>query len=200
MEANSQYESIAGWLSRPETYPHRLDRVDQVETHISHIFLAGSHVYKLKKPVKFDFLDFSTVKCREHACREEVRLNRRLAPDAYLGVVPIVRSIDGAFQLSGQGEVVDWLVEMRRLPTELTLEALLAQLVDHADGLVPKRQAVAVADGTRHGVGVGGADERGGRADDGVARTWDGLIHHAYLADAVHHETMHHLGHRGLLD
>ena len=72
-----------------------------------------------------------------------------------------------------------------------------AQFVDHADGLVPERQALAVADRTRHGVGVGGADERGGRADDGVARSraWDGLIHHADLADAVHHETLHHLGH-----
>jgi aminoglycoside phosphotransferase family enzyme/predicted kinase len=119
-----QHESIVRWLSRPETYPHRPDRVEQVETHVSQVFLAGSHVYKLKKPVKYDFLDFSTAAVREQACREEVRLNRRLAPDAYLGVVPIIRCGDSAYRLGGHGRVVDWLVEMRRLPTELTLDAL----------------------------------------------------------------------------
>ena len=124
MERNNEHEFLVRWLSRPETYPHRPERVEQIETHISHVFLAGSHVYKLKKPVKFDFLDFSTTRSREQACREEVRLNRRLAPDAYLGVVPVVRGDDGALRLGGEDAAVDWLVEMRRLPTELTLDAL----------------------------------------------------------------------------
>ena len=124
MERNDEHESLVRWLARPEAYPHRPDRVEQIQTHISQVFLAGSHVYKLKKPVKFDFLDFSTRAAREQACREEVRLNRRLAPDAYLGVLPVVRGADGSFRWGGEGEVVDWLVEMRRLPTELTLESL----------------------------------------------------------------------------
>ncbi len=119
-----EHQSIVRWLARPEAYAHRPDRVEQIETHISHLFLAGSHVYKLKKPVRFDFLDFTTVQAREHACREEVRLNRRLAPDTYLGVVPVIRGAGNAYRLGGTGEVVDWLVEMRRLPTELTLDAL----------------------------------------------------------------------------
>jgi len=124
MLAVNEFEAIVRWLARPESYPHRPDRVDHVETHISHVFLAGSYVYKLKKPVKFDFLDFSTVRSREHACREEVRLNRRLAPETYLDIVPVTLSAGGEFRLGGAGKSVDWLVQMRRLPTELTLDSL----------------------------------------------------------------------------
>jgi aminoglycoside phosphotransferase family enzyme/predicted kinase len=112
--------------------------VEHVETHISHVFLAGSYAYKLKKPVKFDFLDFSTVQAREHACREEVRLNRRLAPETYLNVVPVIHSPSGAYQLEGAGQVIDWVVEMRRLPTELTLDSLHRRgklLPEHVDRL-----------------------------------------------------------------
>ena len=123
-DRETEHQSIVDWLARPESYPHRPDRVEQVETHISRVFLAGSHVYKLKKPVKYDFLDFSTAAAREQACREEVRLNRRLAPDAYLGVVPISRRGEDSYRLGGEGAAIDWLVEMRRLPTELTLKAL----------------------------------------------------------------------------
>lgn len=124
MEIAPEHESIVRWLARPDAYVHRPERVEQIETHISHLFLAGSYVYKLKKPVRYDFLDFTTVQSREHACREEVRLNRRLAPDTYLGVLPVIRGGGGVYQLDGSGKVVDWLVEMRRLPTELTLDAL----------------------------------------------------------------------------
>jgi len=124
MDTNREHAAVVRWLSRPESYPHRPDRVEQIQTHISQVFLAGAYVYKLKKPVRYDFLDFSTVDAREHACREEVRLNRRLAPDTYLDVVPITRSLGGGLHLGGRGDIVDWLVEMRRLPTELTLDAL----------------------------------------------------------------------------
>ncbi len=124
METARQHEAIVRCLARPEAYPHRPDRVEQIETHISRVFLAGSYVYKLKKPVKYDFLDFSTAAAREHACREEVRLNRRLAPDTYLRVVPVIHAPSGAYQLEGPGQIVDWVVEMRRLPTELTLDSL----------------------------------------------------------------------------
>jgi aminoglycoside phosphotransferase family enzyme/predicted kinase len=124
MDPIYEHESIVRWLSQPDSYPHRPDRVEQIQTHISQVFLAGAYVYKLKKPVRYDFLDFSTVDAREHACREEVRLNRRLAPDTYLDAVPITGEQGGKLRLGGPGEVVDWLVEMRRLPTELTLDAL----------------------------------------------------------------------------
>src|SRR5262245_55388875 len=124
MENDREHEEIVRWLARPENYPHRPDRVEQIETHISQVFLAGSHAYKFNKPVRNDFLDFSTLPAREQACREEVRLNRRLSSDTYLDVVPVTRGAGGGLQLGSTGMVVDWLVEMRRLPTELTLDAL----------------------------------------------------------------------------
>src|SRR5215469_15173409 len=77
-------------LMRPETYPNWPSSVELRETHISRAFLAGDYVYKIKKPVRFSFVDASTLERRRHLCEEEVRLNRRLAPDVYLDVVPIV--------------------------------------------------------------------------------------------------------------
>lgn len=124
MEIDDQHDAIAAWLSKPGAYPHHPAHVEQIQTHISRVFLAGEFVYKLKKPVRYDFLDFSTPDAREQACREEVRLNRRLAPGTYLDAVPVTRAACGEFCLGGTGEPVDWLVHMRRLPTELTLDAL----------------------------------------------------------------------------
>lgn len=99
--------------------------VEHLETHISHVFLAGNDVYKLKKPVKFDFLDFSTLDARERACRDELRLNRRLTRDIYLDVVAVTQNARGDFAFHGDGQVVDWLVHMRRLPTAYALDALI---------------------------------------------------------------------------
>jgi uncharacterized protein len=110
-------------LLDPAFHPHHPAAVELIETHISRVYLAGEWVYKCKKPVRFDFLDFSTVALRRHACEDEVRLNRRLAPDTYLGVVPITAE-GGSLQLEGSGEPVEWLVKMRHLPVEQTLEQL----------------------------------------------------------------------------
>jgi len=121
---------ICDFLGRPESYPEKTVQVQRVETHISAVFLTDLHAYKLKKPVRFDFLDFSTVEFRRHACQEELRLNRRLAPDVYLDVVPVTCDQQGGLQLSAAGEPVDWLVKMRRLPDERTLERLI-----ESDGL-----------------------------------------------------------------
>jgi aminoglycoside phosphotransferase family enzyme/predicted kinase len=107
-------------LSRPEAYPHAAAAVEVRQTHISVVFLAGDYVYKLKKPVAPGFLDFTTLDKRLHFCREEVRLNRRLAPDVYLGVVPVVPTADG-LRIEGEGEPVEWAVKMRRLPEAATL-------------------------------------------------------------------------------
>jgi uncharacterized protein len=93
------------------------------ETHMSWVVMDRETVWKLKKPVRYPFLDFSTLAAREHACREEVRLNRRLAPEIYLDVVAIVRQFDGRLELGpADGEVVDWLVKMRRLPADRALD------------------------------------------------------------------------------
>ncbi|MEM9729619.1 MAG: AAA family ATPase, partial [Myxococcota bacterium] len=86
-----------------------------VETHISYVFIGDTEVFKVKRPVNLGFLDFSTLAARLDACQAEVRLNGRLAPDVYMGVVPVTRSAGGLHEFSGQGEVVDWAVHMRRL-------------------------------------------------------------------------------------
>jgi len=117
-------------LRQPACYPHHPDQVEMVQTHISAVFLAGDEVYKLKKPVRFSFLDYSTLQLRHHYCEEEVRLNRRLAPTTYLGVVPVLR-IGNEYRVREavnmqDAVVMDYLVRMRRLPPERTLESLLA--------------------------------------------------------------------------
>ncbi len=111
-------------LSAPTAYPEPVEAVEIRQTHISVVFLTGTYVYKIKKPVKPDFLDFSTLEKRLHFCQEEVRLNRRLAPDVYLGVVPVVRTKIGV-RWEGEGEVVEWAVKMQRLPAEATLQERL---------------------------------------------------------------------------
>lgn len=118
------------FLSQPQAYPHTPESVSMIETHMSFVFLAGTRVYKLKKPVRYPFLDFSTLSAREHNCREEVRLNRRLAPDIYLGVAALGFSPIRGFSLSTPlaGEtVVDWLVDMKRLPADEMLDVRIEQ-------------------------------------------------------------------------
>jgi len=112
-------------LSRTESYPGQVGRVEILETHMSWIFLTDRHAYKLKKPVRLAFLDFSTLRARERDCHEEIRLNRRLAPDTYLGVVPLTMDEDGIPRLGGEGRVIDWLVKMRRLPSDLMLDRVI---------------------------------------------------------------------------
>jgi uncharacterized protein len=112
------------FLSRPEAYSHRVENLLRRETHMSWIFLVGDRVYKLKKPVRFPYLDFSTLARRETACRAEVSLNRRLAPDVYLGSVPLMSSTAG-LAIDGPGQIVDWLVVMRRLDERWALDEVL---------------------------------------------------------------------------
>jgi aminoglycoside phosphotransferase family enzyme len=120
---------IVAGLLRLQAYPEAPPSVTSIETHMSWVFLAGAHVYKLKKAIRHDELDFSSPELRRRNCLEEVRLNRRLAPDVYHGVVPVT-SANGCIAVDGEGAVVDWLVHMRRLPAERSLEAVL--LAGHA--------------------------------------------------------------------
>lgn len=119
------HESALALLRRRDTYPERPDEVSVIETHMSWVFLAGSHVYKLKKAVRHEGLDFSTPELRRFNCHEEVRLNQQMAPGVYLGVVPVTREADGGLAIGGQGAPVDWLVHMRRLPQDRNLEAII---------------------------------------------------------------------------
>lgn len=107
-------------LSRPAAYPHPAADVRVIQTHISVVFLAGVFAYKLHKPVQLGFVDLSTLDRRLHDCQEEVRLNRRLAPDVYLDVVGVTDHPNG-LRMGGDGEVVEWAVKMRRLPEGVTL-------------------------------------------------------------------------------
>jgi aminoglycoside phosphotransferase family enzyme len=116
--------------------------VHLVETHISWV-LVGPEVYKIKKPVSFPFLDFASFEERERACRNEVRVNRRLAPRVYLGVVPIRRRPDGRFTLEAGGPVVEWAVRMRRLDEDRRADHLLT--ADRLDGATVDRLAHVIA-------------------------------------------------------
>lgn len=121
-------QALIDAMLRPETYPHRPRAVELRQTHISYAFLAGEFVYKIKKPVSFSFIDASTLARRHRLCLEEVRLNRRLAPDIYLGVVPIVRR-DGGLAMAeadGGGAVEEYAVKMRRLDDDAMLDRMIA--------------------------------------------------------------------------
>jgi aminoglycoside phosphotransferase family enzyme/predicted kinase len=105
-------------LSDPSFYPQPVTEVEVVQTHISSVFLTGERAYKLKKPMNFGFLDFSSVELRERYCRAEVTLNSRLAPSVYLDVQPLTAAGEGV-ELGGDGEVVDWVVVMRQMDQRL---------------------------------------------------------------------------------
>jgi len=111
-------------LLAPAAYPHPAESVELIETHISWVLLAGDFAYKLKKPVDFGFLDFSTLDKRRFYCEEEWRLNRRLAPDIYLEVLPLAGSPENP-RLGGEGEAFDYALKMRRFPQDIRLDHLL---------------------------------------------------------------------------
>ncbi len=113
-------------LQRVDRYDPSPERVELVQTHASWVFLAGDYVYKVKKPVDFGFLDFSSRAKRRFCCEEELRLNRRLGGDYYLRVVEVVKR-DGAYSFGGDGLVVDYAVVMRRLPEQFLMRTLLAE-------------------------------------------------------------------------
>lgn len=118
-------ETKVSLLRQPDTYPDKPSHVEVVETHMSWVFLTDHYAYKLKKPVQYDVLDFSTLTLRQQDCEEEVRLNRRLAPDVYLGTVPLSVDSSGAMHMGADGEIIEWLVKMRRLPTERMLDQMI---------------------------------------------------------------------------
>lgn len=123
------------FLERPEGYPDRPSAVEAVETHLAWVFLTDRHAYKLKKPVRYPFLDFTTLAARRRDADEEVRLNRRLAPGVYLDVVALTADAGGRLGVGGAGTPVDWLVKMRRLPRERMLDHVIAaQTVGGVDG------------------------------------------------------------------
>ncbi|OQX13151.1 MAG: hypothetical protein BWK73_12860 [Thiothrix lacustris] len=127
----SLHTSDALWeaMRNPAFYPHTTHNIHVIHTHISTIFLTGTFAYKVKKPVNFGFLDFSQLADRQHYCEEEIRLNRRLAPQIYLEVVPIVQT-GNTYQLGASATpdatIVEYAVKMRQFDPEQQLDKLLA--------------------------------------------------------------------------
>lgn len=113
-------------LLTADAYPHAVDQVQFIETHVSWVFLAGPFAYKVKRPVCYPFVDMRSPAQRLFFCREELRLNRRFAPNLYLDVVPITRD-GGHARIGGTGEVFEHAVRMRRFDTREELDRLLAQ-------------------------------------------------------------------------
>ncbi|MEK9670897.1 MAG: AAA family ATPase [Rhodospirillaceae bacterium] len=117
MDIPDQQQSVVSFLSNAAAFGlPPAEPVKIIETHVSVIFLAGSRAYKLKKRVKFPYLDFTEAAERQKTCEVEVRMNRRTAPDMYLGVRAVTDEGSGHFALDGAGAAVDWVVEMRRFP------------------------------------------------------------------------------------
>jgi len=116
--------SLQKALLNPDIYPDHPQAVKFIETHISLLFLTGNNVYKVKKPVDFGFLDFTTLGKRKFFCEQEVKLNRRLSPTIYLGVVAITKE-GNRIILDGKGELVEYAVKMRQIPEEFLMDKLL---------------------------------------------------------------------------
>jgi aminoglycoside phosphotransferase family enzyme/predicted kinase len=136
---------VAAFLGDPRTWG--VDRVERIDTHGAMVFLAGPRVLKLKRAVRYPFMDFSTVAKRAAACAAEVRINRRTAPDIYLGTRRVTRAAAAAgphrLALDGDGPVVDWVVEMRRFDADGLLDRVAAR--GAFDDALAEQVAVAVA-------------------------------------------------------
>lgn len=113
-------------LKKPEFFGSGIKSVNVIQTHISYVALTGKYAYKVKKPVDFGFLDFSTIEKRKHFCEEELRLNKRLCPDIYLDVLPITQK-NGELELNGGGETVDYALKMKEFSQDRIMTKLLKQ-------------------------------------------------------------------------
>jgi len=111
----------------PKFLPDKTETVSVIQTHISIVFLADEFVYKIKKPVNFGFLDFSTLKKRRYYCHQEIILNRRLSKDIYIDVLPITYDGKNYIMGIGEGEIVDYAVKMKRLPDKMLMKSLFFQ-------------------------------------------------------------------------
>lgn len=130
-------QTLIAALQNPALYPHPVDGFRVIETHISWVLLTGSHVYKIKKPVNFGFLDFTDLAARKHFCEEELRLNQRLTDGLYLDVLPITGS-ESAPLLGGEGPVIEYAIKCREFPQTQLLSEVQARgelSALHLDGL-----------------------------------------------------------------
>src|SRR5262245_49249459 len=141
-KAESDQQEAIDFLACPQSYAaaERIDRVERLETHANLVFLAGTEVFKIKRAVRFPYMDFSTLAKRHAACLREVEVNRRFAPEIYLGCVAIGRAPDGTLAFGAGGETVEWAVHMRRFEQSALLSSLAAK------GAVPAGVATLLGD------------------------------------------------------
>ena len=164
MSADSNQRDVIDLLSNPAT--HSGEAVERIETHASIVFLAGTRAYKLKRAVKYDYLDFSTPELRRRNCNAELEVNRRSAPMLYRRVTPIVRTAAGSLALGGEGVPVDWVVEMARFDQEALCDRMAA------GGRLGVRAMIALAEE------IASLHERcASRTDDGGAQGIARVIH-----------------------
>jgi aminoglycoside phosphotransferase family enzyme len=120
-------------LLESQAYPHKSQEIELVQTQMSYIFLTGEYVYKIKKPVNLGYLDYTTLEKRHFFCHQELNLNKRLCPSAYLAVVPIKVSLRGAklrsnlLRIEGHGKATEYAVKMKQLPQERMMDVLLSR-------------------------------------------------------------------------
>src|SRR5579871_5587787 len=127
MNSESQEEVLA-FLADPAT--HGDQQVHRIDTHAASVFLAGDRAFKVKRAVRFPFLDYSTLSKRRAACEAELAVNAPYAPEIYRGVRAITREADGRLAIGGSGPAVEWAVEMRRFDEKRTLDHLAAEIDD----------------------------------------------------------------------
>jgi uncharacterized protein len=158
---------VIDFLSTPAAYGLRSTSIERIDTHISIVWLAGDRAFKLKREVRYDYVDFSTAELRRVACEAEIRINRRTAPDLYLGVRAVTREADGTLAIGGSGAPIDWLVEMARFDQDTLFDRLaergelaLGMMADVADEIVRLHASACIR------------ADRGGRA--GLAWVADG--------------------------
>lgn len=159
-------------LLKTSAYPEPTHTVQLLQTHVSFLFITDTHVYKVKKPVDFGFLDFTTLDRRRFYCDEEVRLNRRLCPDIYLGVVEVRESAEGA-TFDGEGKIIDYAVKMKRLPAERMLDRLLREDKVGADDM--RRIAHTIAAFHQSAERGGGIDPFG--STEAIGHNWEENFH-----------------------
>ena len=139
-------EEVLAFLADPATHGGGVEKVRRIDTHAASVFLAGDRALKIKRAVRFPFLDYSTLAKRKAACAAEIEVNRRLAPELYRGVVAITREGNGRLALGGDGAPVEWAVDMARFDENRTLDHLTREIDDDlADAL---GRAVAAAHAT----------------------------------------------------
>lgn len=136
---DAEERAVIALLADAATYPRGVDKVVVIETHAARVFLAGDEAFKVKKRVRLPFLDFTTLEARHAALARELELNRPHAPSIYLGLAPVVRDADGVLRLGGAGDVVDWVLRMRRFDQT----ALLARRAEK--GPLPDSLSTALA-------------------------------------------------------